>query len=206
MAAISNSYAPRCAVRCCTRSHIISGSATSGSSRSTGTNSSSELALRDVRERVVERVEAASAIDEHFVRFARVHIVHGEPKLIGILIPQQAHVQAVRVALGKLDHATTGATLSAGKQRHPALIELKPALPVLSIAIAARERKDDVKLRNSLQDALDCMKKDGTIAKFYEKWFSKKPGPDDLAVVITPGYGVPGMPGYDPTPHELKCN
>jgi polar amino acid transport system substrate-binding protein len=23
--------------------------------------------------------------------------------------------------------------------------------------------------------------------------------------VITPGYGVPGMPGYDPTPHELKC-
>jgi polar amino acid transport system substrate-binding protein len=24
--------------------------------------------------------------------------------------------------------------------------------------------------------------------------------------VITPGYGVPGMPGYDPTPHELKCN
>ena len=50
------------------------------------------------------------------------------------------------------------------------------------------------------------LKKDGTIAKFYEKWFNKKPGPDDLAVVITPGYGVPGMPGYDPTPHELKCN
>jgi len=24
--------------------------------------------------------------------------------------------------------------------------------------------------------------------------------------VITPGYGPPGMPGYDPTPHELKCN
>jgi polar amino acid transport system substrate-binding protein len=24
--------------------------------------------------------------------------------------------------------------------------------------------------------------------------------------VITPGYGVPGMPGYDPTPHELHCN
>jgi polar amino acid transport system substrate-binding protein len=25
-------------------------------------------------------------------------------------------------------------------------------------------------------------------------------------VVITPGYGPPGMPGYDPTPHELHCN
>ncbi len=50
------------------------------------------------------------------------------------------------------------------------------------------------------------MKKDGTIGQAgYEKWFGKKPDADDLAVVITPGYGVPGMPGYDPTPHELKC-
>ena len=70
---------------------------------------------------------------------------------------------------------------------------------------AAPTRKDNVELRNQLQDALDCMKKDGTIAKLYEKWFGKKPAADDLAVVITPGYGVPDMPGYDPTPHELKC-
>src|SRR5689334_2009637 len=33
---------------------------------------------------------------------------------------------------------------------------------------AAPTRKDDVKLRAQLQDALDCMKKDGTIAKYYE--------------------------------------
>ena len=32
------------------------------------------------------------------------------------------------------------------------------------------------------------------------------PAPDDLQVVITPGYGPPGMPGYDPTPHELHCH
>ena len=56
-----------------------------------------------------------------------------------------------------------------------------------------------------MQDALDCMKKDGTIAKLSEKWFGRKPGEDDARrVVITPGYGVPGMPGYDPTPHELQ--
>ena len=70
---------------------------------------------------------------------------------------------------------------------------------------AAPVRKDNVALRNALQDTLDCMKKEGTIAKMAEKWFCKKPDADDLAVVITPGYGVPGMPGYDPTPHELKC-
>ena len=50
------------------------------------------------------------------------------------------------------------------------------------------------------------MKKDGTIAKLSQKWFGKAPGPDSLERVITPGYGVPGMPGYDPTPHDLKCS
>jgi polar amino acid transport system substrate-binding protein len=67
-------------------------------------------------------------------------------------------------------------------------------------------RKDSVALRNEMQDVLDCMKKDGTIAKMSEKWFGQKPGPDALERVITPGYGVPGMPGYDPTPHKLKCS
>ncbi len=65
--------------------------------------------------------------------------------------------------------------------------------------------KSNPQLRAQLQDALDCMKKDGTMAKYFEKWFGKKPEPDDLAVTVTPGYGVPGMPGYDPTPRELKC-
>ena len=71
---------------------------------------------------------------------------------------------------------------------------------------AAPVPKNNPKLRAELQDALDCMKKDGTIAKMSEKWFGKKPAPDDLQVVITPGYGPPGMPGYDPTPHELHCH
>jgi polar amino acid transport system substrate-binding protein len=70
---------------------------------------------------------------------------------------------------------------------------------------AAPVPKNNPKLRADLQDALDCMKKDGTIAKLSEKWFGRKPAPDDLENVITPGYGVPGMPGYDPTPHELHC-
>jgi elongation factor G len=73
--------------------------------------------------------------------------VSGVFKLVGQTIEKRGPAQrGDTVALGKLEHATTGATLSAGKQRHPALIELKPPLPVLSIAIAARERKDDVKL------------------------------------------------------------
>ena len=65
--------------------------------------------------------------------------------------------------------------------------------------------KTNPKLRNDIQDVLDCMKKDGFLVKLSEKWFGSTPGPDALQRVITPGYGVPGMPGYDPTPHELHC-
>ena len=70
---------------------------------------------------------------------------------------------------------------------------------------AAPFPKTSVALRNQVQDVMSCMKRDGTIAKMSEKWFGKVPGPDSLERVITPGYGVPGMPGYDATPHELKC-
>ncbi len=50
------------------------------------------------------------------------------------------------VALGKLDNARTGSTLSAGKQPQAALFEVPLTPPVLAIAVQAKERKDDVKL------------------------------------------------------------
>ncbi|CAL8970288.1 Elongation factor G [Rhodoplanes serenus] len=59
------------------------------------------------------------------------------------------------VALAKLDGAATGQTLSTGKQPHPALVEVKPFPPVLSIALKARERKDDVKLGQALTKLRD---------------------------------------------------
>ena len=59
------------------------------------------------------------------------------------------------VALGKLDHAKTGDTLSSGKQAHPAIPNLQPHPPVLSIAAGAKERKDDVKLGQALHKLLD---------------------------------------------------
>ena len=50
------------------------------------------------------------------------------------------------VALGKLESAKTGDTLSSGKQPSAALVQVKPYPPVLAIAVHAKERKDDVKL------------------------------------------------------------
>ena len=73
------------------------------------------------------------------------------------------------------------------------------------LVFAVPVRKDNVSLRNKIDLAIECMKKDGEIARIYEKWFGTKPAADSAVVKIFPGYGVPGMPGYDPTPHKLTC-
>ncbi len=73
--------------------------------------------------------------------------VAGVFKMIGAHTEKRGPAAAGEtVALGKLDHAQTGDTLSTGKQAHPPVVSLKPYPPVLAVAVQARERKDDVKL------------------------------------------------------------
>lgn len=67
-------------------------------------------------------------------------------------------------------------------------------------------RKDSTKLREQIENAIECMKLDGTIAKMHEKWFGTKPAPGSAAVTVFPGYGVPGMAGHDPKEHMPKCS
>jgi elongation factor G len=59
------------------------------------------------------------------------------------------------VALGKLDHAKTGDTLTEGQQAHPPVAKVVPHAPVLSVAVVAKERKDDVKLGQALNKLLE---------------------------------------------------
>lgn len=73
------------------------------------------------------------------------------------------------------------------------------------LVFAIPVRKDNVALRDKLDMAIECMKKDGFLGKLHEKWFGTRPAPDSASVVISPGYGVPNMPGYDPKPHESTC-
>jgi elongation factor G len=54
------------------------------------------------------------------------------------------------VALGKLDAVKTGDTLASGKTTPQPLVSIVPAPPVLAMAIAAVDRKDDVKLGQAL--------------------------------------------------------
>jgi polar amino acid transport system substrate-binding protein len=67
-------------------------------------------------------------------------------------------------------------------------------------------RHDDVEYRNRVEETIECMKLDGTMAELHEKWFGDPPADGSAAVTVLEGYGEPGMEGYDPTPHVPMCN
>ncbi len=78
-------------------------------------------------------------------------------RLSGILSTSGAHdtkrnaaEAGETVALGKLDAVKTGDTLSSGKTPPASLVSVEPSAPVLAVAVAATDRKDDVKLGQSL--------------------------------------------------------
>jgi polar amino acid transport system substrate-binding protein len=66
-------------------------------------------------------------------------------------------------------------------------------------------RKGDTELRDDVEDALDCLKQDGTVARLSHAWLQREPGDEDLENMVVPGYGVPGLAGYDPRPHKPRC-
>jgi elongation factor G len=59
------------------------------------------------------------------------------------------------VALSKLDPIATGETITTAKSAPASLAEIAPTPPVMAVAIAARERKDDVKLGAALTKLTD---------------------------------------------------
>jgi elongation factor G len=77
--------------------------------------------------------------------------VSGITAVSGAHDTKRPHAEAGEmVALGKLDSIKTGDTISTAKTAPPALVEIAPSPPVLAMAIAALDRKDDVKLGQAL--------------------------------------------------------
>jgi len=111
-------------------------------------------------------------------------------------------VQAVLV--GRADANVAGNTAIAWAVKSSPQLELS-YLYSTGLVWAAPLRKDSAELRKTLDVAIECMKLDGTMAKMHEKWFGIPPAPGSAAVTVFPGYGVPDMPGYDPTPHTPSC-
>jgi len=66
-------------------------------------------------------------------------------------------------------------------------------------------RKDDRATRDKVDLALQCLKKNGTIAAIYHKWTGLDPLPTSVMSKATPGTGQPGFAGYDATPKQLVC-
>ena len=67
-------------------------------------------------------------------------------------------------------------------------------------------RKDSAEFRKTVENALECMKIDGTVARMHEKWFGYAPKPGSAAVTVFTGYGVPDFAGYDPAEHKPACS
>jgi len=110
------------------------------------------------------------------------------------------------VISGRADAGLTGNTVAAyAVLRSNKQLKLVPLKVDQGLVWGAAFRKEDAALRNAVEEAIECMKMDGTVAKFHEKWFGVKPEKDSAALTVYPGYGVPGMDGHDPTPHTPKC-
>lgn len=112
-------------------------------------------------------------------------------------------VQAVMA--GRADANLAGNTVIAWAAKQNPQLQLSYTIKT-GLVWAVAFRKDDKAGRELVENVVECMKLDGTLARLHETWFGVKAAADSPAVVVYKGYGVPDMPGYDPTEHTPRCN
>ena len=79
------------------------------------------------------------------------------------------------------------------------------SLPETRTHESAAVRRADAELRDEMEEALQCLKMNGTVARLSKQWFGREPDAEDLENLVVPGHGVPGLAGYDPKPRKNRC-
>ena len=67
-------------------------------------------------------------------------------------------------------------------------------------------RPESREYRNKVDDAITCMKMDGTLQALHVKWYGAPPEKGAATDTIYQGYGAPGFKGYEDMPHKPVCN
>ena len=102
------------------------------------------------------------------------------------------------VATGRADANMAGDTVAGWTAQKNPLV--KPSELIIStgrvaaFAFAAGDEEN----RAKFEGVVECMIKDGTIAKIHEKWVGQPPVEGGAAYTVAAGIGAPGMPGYLP--------
>lgn len=110
------------------------------------------------------------------------------------------------VATGRADANFAGDTVAGWTAKKNPLV--KPSTLVVqggrvgAFAFAAGDEEN----RKLFEGVVECMKKDGTVAKIHEKWVGQPPIAGGAAYEVVPGIGTPGVDGYLPdTDSGAKC-
>lgn len=151
--------------------------------------------LRGKRLAVVEASDYAEWADRNAARH-------------GFLTMKQATLGTVfeAVRTGAADASLTGsqALRAATAGPRPGIVA-QLALPETRTHDSMAVRLSDIELRDEIEEALRCLKQEGVVARLATSWLGGTPGAEDLENLVIPGYGVPGLAGYDPKPHKPRC-
>lgn len=66
-------------------------------------------------------------------------------------------------------------------------------------------RKEDAALRDEVEQVIECMKADGTIAALSVKWLDQEPVAGAAAITPLPGFGQPDYKGFSDSDHTPGC-